>query len=303
MKSVKYIAPKAVTVLSFVTREARAVNDDMTRKSIAEVGIRQPLVVVPDGDRLLLSDGLLRLEIAESEGIAKVPYVLDDAPRGVSPEDHARRLRFTVNFHRQDLLPSQKCAMVSELKTKFGMTNGQVAAFLGIAPDSVTNWLAVERYIEPVVEAMDESRLTMQAARAFDGMTEEGQKAIWRSHSRELMSGAMRHKDVRKKYSPEECPRYYRQPGLVASRLARKSGKRKATARMGMGQVEKEKLLKSFELRDIELKEGQAELATIKREINAAIPAISAILRNEKLLALVPKEMREELERFGEIYV
>lgn len=303
-KSVRYCSRREITVPTWCRRESKAVRDDLTRKSILEFGIRQPLVLVPDADgRILLADGLLRLEIAETEGISKLPYVLDeDCPDGTAPDDYARKIRFIVNFHRQDLLPSQKAEMIVELKGRYGMSNAQVAAYLGAAPDSITNWLAVKKYIAPVVEAMDSGRLTMQAARVFDGMTDEGQKAVWRAHGRDLMSGSAGHKELRAKYAPGEYPRYYRQPELVANRLARKSGARKAVAR-GMSPADKTRLLKSFEVRELELREGEVELARLRREINASIAPIAAILRNEKLLALVPEAMREELRAFAESYV
>jgi len=295
-----------ITIPEFVERTDSKVRDDLLRKSIEQGGIQQPLVLVPYGDSLLLAKGRRRLLIARALGHATVPAVLEPAPDGVDPETHARRLRFVLTFHRQDLVPSQKGEIVHTLKERFGMTNAAVAAYLGIAPDSVTNWLSVKHYIPAVVAAMDANALTMNAARVFDGMTEEGQRDVWKKHGKQLLTGdafAM-HRELRAKYPPDLFPRYYRQPELIAQRLAtaRKQGRRKSTKRRGITSAEKRRLLNSVDLRETELRDGKEELKRLKAEIQAAIVPIGAILRNDELLARLPEEIREEFQRFGEVY-
>lgn len=289
-----------------VERSADRVQDDLLRKSIEQGGIQQPIVVVPgEGGRYLLVDGLRRLRAARTLGLGKVPAVIDDVPKDLTADEYRRRLRFILDEHRQDLLPSQKAELIETLKRMFSMNHKQVSAYLGVDQDSVTNWLAVKHYIEPVRQALDHGKLTMQAARAFDGLTESGQEKIWQKHGSDLMegSGGRRHKEIRAQYPPDKHPEMYRDPKMVAERLARVSGKRKAKVRAAIPADEKKKLMSSLETKETELRDGQQELKELKAEINAATPIVAAITRNEKLLSQVPKEMKEELERFAEIYV
>ncbi len=287
-------------------RPISKVSDDLLRKSIAAPGggIQQPLVIVEDGKRWILAKGSRRLRVARALKLARVPCVVLKAPAGRDVEDYARQLRFVLTEARQDLIPSQKADLILKLRERFEMNNRQVAAYLGIAPDSVTNWLAVKNYIEPVRQAIDGGKLTMQASRVFVGLTEQGQRSIWKAHSDELMNAKGNvHRRLRKQYSTTAFPQFYRDPALIEDRLKRKSGKRKGGARQAIGTAEKKSLLKSFEFKEAELREFQRESQRLKEEITAATPIIAAILRNEKLRALVPSEMLPELERFAEIYI
>lgn len=294
-----------ITVLDCVERDENRVADDRDRKSIEASGIQQPLVLIEHGKRLLLAKGLRRLRIAGHIGLTKVPAVIHPLPEKTQPEAYVRELRLVLDMHRQDLMPSQKAEVVETLKRTFGMTNHQVAAYLGIASDSVTNWLAVKQYVPPVVQALDSGRLTMKAARVFIGMSEVGQEEIWRQHAPDLMgtSGNAMHRTLRKTYPPKEFPDLYRKPNVVAERLARRGGKRTGVARPSLSTEEKRRLLASFEMKESEVREGKDELAQLKAEITAAIAPISAIIRSPELWSLVPEETREEFSRFAEVFI
>jgi ParB family chromosome partitioning protein len=263
----------------------------------------QPVVLVEDGERLLLAKGLRRIRIARSLDISKVPAVIHPLPRGENAENFVRELRLALDLHRQDLRPSQKCDMVETLKSRFEMTHAQVAAYLGIASDSVTNWVSLKSYIAPVVSAIDAGELTMQQARVFVGMSDEGQRQLWKKHARELQqSRGGSHKRFRGLYPPESFPSFYRDPALISDRLKRKSGKRQVRARSAYTANEKRRLLTSYELREVEVRVGQKELKQLKRECMAAAPIIAAIGRDSELVSMLPEEMREELARFSEVY-
>jgi hypothetical protein len=237
--------------------------------------------------------------------LASVPVFIHAVPAGEDPDEYRRRLRFILDQHRQDLKPSQKAELMATLKRTFQMTHRQVAAYLGIDADSVTNWLAIKSYIPPIVDAIDSGRLTMASARTFVGLTTVGQANIWEKHGSDLMqsTGATVHRKLRAQYSPDRLPNYYREPEVIKERLSRKTGKRKSATRASFTPDEKKRLLNSYELKEQELADGQDELKQLKREIAAATPVVAAIIRNERLRSLVPSEMMEELERFAEIYV
>jgi ParB/RepB/Spo0J family partition protein len=293
-------------------RKPSKVDDDALRRSIEEgeaqkpgAGIQQPLVVLPNGGkRFLVVDGIRRMKVAGLLGVDKVRVVVDEPPAGEDPKAYARRLRFLLDELRQDLRPSQRAELIEKLKSQFGMSNLDVSQYLGVDQDSITNWLAIRRYIPEVVEAMDRGLLTQQAARVFDGMSERGQKRIWKTHADDLMGGALRHRELRAMYGPTEHPDYYRDPEKIQRRLTKKGpGKRAKVARPSFTPAEKRRLSTSFEMKEIELRTAKDELQQYGREINASIPLVAAITRNERLWAMVPDEMRDELSRFAEVYV
>ena len=295
-----------ITIPDDVERDTLRVDDDLLAKSIQHGGIQQPLVVLETGKgRYTLIDGLRRIRAAVAVDITKVPVVVDVVPKGQTVEDYCRQIRFILDTHRQDLLPSQKAELIETLKTTFGLNSSQVAAYLGIDPDTVTNVMALKKLIPAVVDAIDSGRLTMQKSRVFAGMSELGQQKVWKAHQKELttISGGKLHKELRAKYPPEAFPSYYKDAPAVAQKLARKSGKRKSAARLPVvSKSEKAALLNSVEMKEIELRDAQEELKSLKTWINASIPIVSAIMRNPKLLELVPDDMVDELSRFEEIY-
>lgn len=286
-------------------RKPSKIEDDALRRSIEEGGIQQPLFVVPHGKRFICADGIRRMKVAGLLDIAKVPAVIEEAPAGIEPKEHARQLRFMLDELRQDLRPSQRAELIEKLKAQFGMTNIAVSQYLGVDQDSITNWLSVRRYVPEVVQAMDRGQLTMQAARVFDGMSEKGQRKVWSKHAAELLTaaGGKMHQHLRTLYPPTSHPEFYTKPEKIAARLAKKGpAKRKRVAKPSFTPAEKQRLLTSFEFRDAELKDAKTELQQLKRECLAAGPIVAAIRRNTELWTLVPEEMQAELERFGEVY-
>lgn len=292
-----------IIVPEYVERPYAKIQDARDKASIEAHGIQQALVLVPDGERLILAKGLRRLRIAKALGMGKVPYVTASVPEGMPVDDYVRELRLALSEHREDLRPSQKMNLVEELKRRFKMSSKEIAHYLGVDEDTIVNWRSLRKYIQPVVAAIDADLLTMGAARAFDGMTPEGQEEIWQRHHAELCgkgnTGA--HKLIRKLYPAEKYPSYYSNPELSAKRIAAKAGR--SRSRAALPTEEKRRLLNSVEMRMVELSEGKRDYEKMKREITAAIPIVAAIMRNDDLRALVPEETRVELERFSEIYV
>ena len=296
----------AIGVPNQVTRpRPNKLEDEVLLRSIRQGGIQQPLVVLAVGNGYQLVDGSRRLEAARALGLPKVPAVIDMPPSDVSAENYGRRIRFILDEHRQDLLPSQKAELILKLKETMALNNGQMAAYLGVDPDSITNWLAIRRYIPEVVRAIDVGALTMQQAKAMEGMGEEGQKTVWKKHAEELSQArGGSHRRIREQYSPEKFPQFYVNPEKRIAILARgkRTGRGGTKSKASYTEEEKKKLLASVEMKEAEMAELKEEVAQSKREIAAASPIIAALLRDNKLRALIPEEMMPELERFAETY-
>lgn len=288
-------------------RKTSAVEDDTLRKSIVQGGIQIPLVVswLPNTDRYVLIEGYRRLEIAKHLNMAEVPCVIDEIPEGVQPEEYRRRIRFILDEHRQDLLPSQRASLINTLKDRFAMNNKQVGAYLGVDAATIRTWLLVDNLIPEVVEAVDYGMISLHAARGLEGMTAEGQRLAWSEHKelfqdKQKWSALKLHRHLRETYPPDKRPEMYHRPEQVLERLQRPAKKRRGRKRPVIGNLEQKSLLRDLDVIGTEVKENKAEIDALKREIELAMPVIEAILNNHDLYELIPEAILPELEEFAE---
>lgn len=291
-----------VVILPCIERPPSKVADDRDTKSIAASGIQQPLIGVEFEGEIYLAKGLRRIRIGKHLKLKTAPFVYDKLPKGREIEEYVRELRMILQMHRQDLCPSQKAELVETLKAQFDMSHKDVSLYLGVDPDTVTNWLAIRRYVPEIVREVDAGVLTVQKARVFDGLTDEAQKKILTKHRDELVNLPWKtvHKSIRTKYSPASHPQFYRNASKASKRLGKDKGTRKPKPRTTVTPNEQRRLLTSVEMKDLELKEGRAELQEINRKNMAATIPIAAILRDEDLRAMVPEEVIEGFEVFLE---
>lgn len=281
------------------------VEDDAVRKSIEKSGVQQSIIVIPDGERFIVVKGVRRVRISQLIGLKDIPALVNEpAPPGSDAKTYRDRLRMILTQARQDLFPSQRAEMIKELMKVFGMNQAQVAEYLGVDAGSITNWLSINRYIPAVVTAIDSRELTMHAARVFDGMTQQGQEKVWKAKRSEIasLSAGRAHRLIRQTYSPTAHPEMYVAPKKTAEKMSRPKGKRATKSRPRLSRAEKEMLSSDLQLREVELQEANQELTTLKKEITLATTPIRAILHNEDLVSVIPKEMKEELDRFYEVY-
>ncbi len=287
-------------------RRSERVEDDKLRQSIQRTGIQQPLVVSRIGDnRYVLIDGCRRLAVAKYLKFASVPCVIDEAPDDVPAEEYRDRIRFILDEHRQDLFPSQRAALIKTLMKNFKMNMKQVGNYLGVNANTIANWLIVDSYIPDVVQAIDGGEITQHAARVFAGMTPKGQKHVWESHKEDLktLAPSKLHRQDREEFHPTQHPNFYEKPEIVVRKLNRPHRKRTSARRPVMSKTEKEMFLNDIEMREAELKDAETELAQFKLEISLAARIIRAIRQNGKLCKLVPANIREEFDRFAEVYI
>lgn len=281
------------------------VEDDALRKSIEKSGVQQSIVVMPEGDRFTVVKGARRVRISQLIGLREIPALINEPPAGADPKAYRDRLRMILTQARQDLLPSQRADLIKQLMASFQMLQKEVAEYLGVDAGSITNWLSIDRYIPAVVKAIDTREITMHSARAFDGMTPKAQERIWVLESEAIaaLPGGELHRYIRSKYSPENRPRFYISARKTLEKMSRTGKKRVTLRRIPLEKAEKEALSRDLGLREVELEDSKEEMTRLKREITLATQPIRAILRNADLLSIVPAEMKEELERFAEVYV
>lgn len=281
---------------------------DAMRESMAEGGIQQLFVVVPDPEkgRDILADGIRRADIAPSVGIATTGAVVLEAPEGKKPIEYAGRYRFIVNELRQDPKPSERSILIGELKDQYRINNTAASKFLGVDQDTITNWTAIDNYEPEIVAAIDAGLLTMQAARVFNGMSARGQNRVWKEEKEALCSstGGRMHKELRAKYPPQKFRDYYKEPDKIAARLNPKPGAkttRKRIARPSYTQADKTRTATSLEFRSAELAHLKRKNKTLSAQNRSAKPILVATLRNPELLVFVSENMRPEIQHFTEV--
>src|SRR5262245_29395213 len=262
-------------------RKTSAVEADTLRKSIEQGGIQIPLVVsrLPQ-DKYVLIEGYRRLDIAKHLNMTEVPCVIDEIPEGVQPEEYRRRIRFILDEHRQDLLPSQRASLINTLKERFKMNNKQVGAYLGVDASTIRTWLLVDSLIQEVVEEVDRGTVSLHAARALEGMTAEGQRLAWKEHKDLFQDWTAHeiHRHLRETYPPDKRPEMYHRPQRVLERLQRPPKKRRGKKRPVISNPEQKSLLRDLDVIGTEVKENKEEIETLKHEIQLAAPVIEAIL-------------------------
>ncbi len=116
--------------------------------SIRELGVLQPVLVRPDGDRYQLIAGERRWRAAKRAGLSHIPAI-------VRHVEEAGLLQQAVveNLHRTDLNPLDEAAAYQQLVDDFAMTQDEVAERVGKSRSAVTNTLRLLQ-LAPVVQRM-----------------------------------------------------------------------------------------------------------------------------------------------------
>lgn len=301
------LATDKLTLTAFHERPSGGAEDVTLERSIKDTGIQQPLVVLRVGDDYQLIDGGRRLIIARRLGLPKVPVAVHEVPKGEDAGLYGLKLRFALDEHRQDLFPTQRAQLLQKIKDTRGFGNTELAAYLGVVPESIRNWLSPISYCPEVQDMLDRGAFTMNAARVFEGMTEHGQRYVLKNHLPELTGEGG--KDalparLRAKYPPAKFRNFYTNPEATERNLGL-AKQRRAAVRSRVAATpaaEKRKLLESVESKAAEIKDNKIELEELRADITAATPIVAAILRNRELKALLQPEMLEELELFGQHY-
>lgn len=130
--------------------------------SIRAVGILQPVVVRPAGERYQLIMGERRLRAAEAAGLRAIPAVL----RETSDEDLLRDA-LVENIHRENLNPLEEAAAYEQLLADFGVSHDELASRLGKSRPAITNALRLLRLPAPVQRRVAAGTISAGHARAL----------------------------------------------------------------------------------------------------------------------------------------
>jgi len=127
---------------------------DMFKKSVEAMGIQQPLLCVQENERLILVDGLHRLEEAKLQNLPKVQVV-------VIPGDMKQVLlkNLMMNRLRGGTKASEMVKVLTTLNKDHGMTSEDIARETGLKRDYIEKLLETSRATREVLEALDREEI------------------------------------------------------------------------------------------------------------------------------------------------
>lgn len=142
---------------------------DSLAVSIESVGLLQPIVVRPQGERYVLVAGERRLRASKQAGLDTVPAVIrDDTDDGTNLTE-----ALVENLQREDLSVLEEAAAFQQLLEVFGMTHEEVAEQVGRSRSAVTNTVRLLQLPGPIQAMLANGSLTAGHARALLGSDDD----------------------------------------------------------------------------------------------------------------------------------
>jgi ParB family chromosome partitioning protein len=121
----------------------RTFNDESLSEltaSIQAVGVLQPIMVRPRGDRFQIVLGERRVRAARAAGLDRIPAVVR-----TTEDDQLLRDALLENIHREDLNPLEEAAAYEQLLADFEVTQEELAARLGRSRSAISNAMRLLR--------------------------------------------------------------------------------------------------------------------------------------------------------------
>ena len=130
--------------------------------SIRAVGVLQPIIVSPDGERFTIIAGERRYRASRLAELTEIPAIVRDW-------DNQKRLEAALieNLQRDDLNPLEEAMGVRRLMDEAGLTQEKVAERLGKSRPAVANLLRLLTLPESVKQLVTEGKLSAGHARAL----------------------------------------------------------------------------------------------------------------------------------------
>lgn len=132
--------------------------------SISELGVLQPVLVRPAGDRFELIAGERRWRAAKRAGLQSIPAVVRTVDDTASLEQAV-----VENLHRQDLNALEEAAAYQQLIEDFGLSHDDVARRVGKSRSAVSNTLRLFQLPPTIQKLVAEGQLAAGHARALLG--------------------------------------------------------------------------------------------------------------------------------------
>jgi ParB family chromosome partitioning protein len=139
--------------------------------SIEAVGVLQPIVVRPHGERYQIVMGERRVRAARAAGLGRIPAIVR-----TTEDDQLLRDALLENVHREDLNPLEEAAAYEQLLLDFGITQEELAARLGRSRPVIANAMRLLRLPGSVQRRIAARTLSAGHARAVASLEDPVQQ-------------------------------------------------------------------------------------------------------------------------------
>ncbi|GAB1485036.1 hypothetical protein MASR2M79_00820 [Aminivibrio sp.] len=160
--------------------------------SIAEVGVIQPVVVLPVEEGYELVVGERRLRAAKMAGKKTIPAIVTES----APAEQ-QLMALMENIHRSNLSPLEEAASFRDILQRSGWNQSELAEKLGRSQSSVANKLRLLKLDESVQILLLEGKLSERQARALLPLPPGEQAALALSAVEEILAVKELEKRVR----------------------------------------------------------------------------------------------------------
>jgi ParB family transcriptional regulator, chromosome partitioning protein len=190
--------------------------------SIEAVGVLQPIVVRPNGERYQIVMGERRVRAARTAGLERIPAIVR-----TTEDDQLLRDALLENIHREDLNPLEEAAAYEQLLLDFGITQEELAARLGRSRPVIANAMRLLRLPGSVQRRIAARTLSAGHARAVASLEDPVQQE--RLADRIVAEGltvrmaeelAQRIKNGEPLLGPDDRPRLRVRPAMQAPGMA-----------------------------------------------------------------------------------
>lgn len=130
--------------------------------SVEAIGVLQPVLVRPVGDRFELIAGERRWRAAQAAGLATIPAIVRETDDTTSLEQ-----ALVENLHRQDLTAIEEAAAYQQLVDDFAMTYEQVGQRVGKSKSAVANTIRLLQLPAHLQRQVNDRELSAGHARAL----------------------------------------------------------------------------------------------------------------------------------------
>ena len=125
-------------------------------KSIEEIGVIQPIVIKPNGDKYMIIAGERRYRASKLAGLKKIPAIIKNIE-----EIDADKIALIENIQREDLNPLDEAISYKNLMEKYELTQDEMAKGVGKSRSYIANTVRLLNLDERVMEFLREGRLTV----------------------------------------------------------------------------------------------------------------------------------------------
>jgi ParB family chromosome partitioning protein len=139
--------------------------------SIRAVGVLQPVVIRPVGDRFQIIMGERRVRAARMAGLTTIPAVVR-----ITEDHYLLRDALIENVHREDLNPLEEAAAYAQLLNDFAVTQEDLAGRIGRSRPAISNALRLLKLPASVQRRIAAGTLAAGHARAVASIADPEQQ-------------------------------------------------------------------------------------------------------------------------------